>query len=216
MTAWLVLLGIFYVGQPADAPVAREGNDRSRAQESLPSCGVACCFVLLRLHGLPVTLPEVKNQFASETEDFENLSAAELVRALKGLGLESTGWKCELERPSTWPTPAILHFPPEKVRAIGPRNGHFVVLVAVRGEVADVVDASMGVRRTVPVSDLARMWPGNMIVAREVLSGDKRGIEKILAGALVIQAAIVVALVMRGGGCAPIREQPVRGASNES
>lgn len=195
-----ILLAVLHV-TPAHPWVQGRELDRAGAHEvsTLPSCGVACCFVLLRLHGLNPSLPAVTTQLTEVREGLvlDDLSAADLASALRAFGLEVTVWRWNPRLPAaSWPVPAILHLPPEHVKAARRVSGHYVVLAEVRSDVAVIIDGSVGQRREVAVADLVQIWQGDMIVARSQLMTGQRQVLQVLALCLLTQIAAALLLLL--------------------
>jgi ABC-type bacteriocin/lantibiotic exporter with double-glycine peptidase domain len=156
----------------------------------LPSCGVASCFVLLRLHGLHASLEDMSMQLAKgrPRAALDDLTALELLALLQAMGLNAKAMRCNTDLPATaWPVPAILHLPPEHVRAWGAVAGHFVVLAEVREQNAVIIDASHGFRKEVPMIQLRQIWNGTMIFVDSDNSIVQRGIERFFVSMFAVQ-----------------------------
>ncbi|MBK6917573.1 MAG: peptidase domain-containing ABC transporter [Deltaproteobacteria bacterium] len=133
----------------------RRRNDRRLripfvSQLEWADCGAACLTMVLRAHGSPLRLADVRRAFANGRD---GCSAAGILEAAHTLGLEGRGIRLDLDdlghlRPGT-----ILHW----------EFQHFVVFEGLRGGGVDILDPARG-RRRVPLARFRSSFTGVAIV----------------------------------------------------
>ncbi len=130
-------------------------------QNTAVECGLACLAMVLRYHGRPASLDEVRELLPTNRA---GTSAQELLEAAQALGLAGKGISVELEHLPVLPRGTILHW----------EMGHFVVLEGMSGASAHVVDPAMG-RRLVPPDELRRALTGVALLLEPGEGFSRRG-----------------------------------------
>lgn len=120
------------------------------AQMEATECGAASLGMVLARFGCHVPLAELREACGVSRD---GTSALDLVKAGKRYGLETKAFKTELAGLAAVKKPAILHW----------ELNHFLVLEAIDGSGADLVDPAVG-RRRVSTEELSRAFTGVVLV----------------------------------------------------
>ncbi len=167
-------------------------------QTEAAECGLACLAMVAAQHGLRTDLPTLRRRF---TLSLKGATLADLVRMAGALQLNARPLRAELDHLPQLALPCVLHWD----------LNHFVVLVAVRGGVAEIHDPAHGVRRmkfaevsrhftgvALELSPTAEFVTGNerqRITLRQLLgrvTGLKRSLFQIFALALALEAFVLL------------------------
>jgi ATP-binding cassette subfamily B protein RaxB len=167
-------------------------------QTEAAECGLACLAMVAAHHGLRTDLPTLRRRF---TLSLKGVTLADLVRMAGALQLNARPLRAELDHLPQLALPCVLHWD----------LNHFVVLVSVRGGVAEIHDPAHGVRRmklaevsrhftgvALELSPAAEFVTGNArqrITLRQLLgrvTGLKRSLFQIFALALALEAFVLL------------------------
>ena len=136
------------------AAAAPRAWGRRRARRKVPTiiqgttsdCGAACLAAVLGAHGNHATLPEVRARMSIVRD---GTSADAIVTAARDSGMLADGYQLDLDELKALPLPLILHW----------EFNHFVVLTALSGKRAEIMDPAWG-RRWLPLADVGRSFTG--------------------------------------------------------
>ena len=124
-------------------------------QNDIPDTGLACLLLLMRLHGIAGEAEAVRHQLGKQGE---RLSATDLVRAARHLGLRARTVTCEASRLGLQSLPAIA----------GTLNGDFFIIAKANTEGESVQYLIQDPRQPHPsVMDHAQLisvWDGQLIL----------------------------------------------------
>jgi ABC-type bacteriocin/lantibiotic exporter with double-glycine peptidase domain len=109
-------------------------------QMTLGDCGAACLTAVLRYHGDPAELAEVRERTGAGRG---GLTARRICVAARGYGLRARGYALDPATLAQLPLPAVAHW----------EGAHFVVLERVGERSAVVMDPALG-RRVLTVAEL--------------------------------------------------------------
>ena len=115
-------------------------------QMHMSECGAACLGAVLAHYGRWVPLHELR-QTCSVSRD--GSTAADIVHAARQYGLESNGWRKDVDELHSIPLPAVLHW----------EFNHFVVLEGIRGDRFYLNDPAIG-HRTVSADTFDKSFTG--------------------------------------------------------
>jgi ABC-type bacteriocin/lantibiotic exporter with double-glycine peptidase domain len=116
-------------------------------QMEVAECGAACLAMVLAYHGHHVPLPELRRACAVARD---GANAFNLLQAARGYGLAANAMQVlDVAALAQAPLPAVLHW----------NFNHFVVLEAVAGGRAVIVDPAVG-RQSLPLAELGRSFTG--------------------------------------------------------
>ncbi|HEX2252405.1 MAG TPA: peptidase domain-containing ABC transporter [Thermoanaerobaculia bacterium] len=145
-------------------------------QTTAADCGAACLAMVLALHGKRVRLDEVRDRVGSGREGAHALA---LLEAARRYHLRARAVRVDLlDKLELLPPGSILHW----------QFSHFVVLLGVDRQGAEILDPSFG-RRTVSRAELDRSFTGVALVfepdqdfdrSGEVPTGARRYLRRIL------------------------------------
>ena len=175
-------------------------------QMELADCGAACLATVLRGHGLPVGLAELRDLTSTGRD---GVSAAGLLQAARAHGFDGRGVRCPVDRLDELPAGAVLHW----------GGNHFVVLTGRSRRGVHLLDPALG-HRVVPLTTVREQYSGVALVLtppkrptvasaaaptpprweryRPFLSGARRPVVGALLLAAAVQAcALVYPLVLR-------------------
>jgi ABC-type transport system involved in cytochrome bd biosynthesis fused ATPase/permease subunit len=131
-------------------PIARKPALQWVRPDSPAECGVCCLAMVVRYHGVPIALDDLRARMKTGRD---GTNALHLMEVAEELGFTSHGIGIGAESIATLKVPAILHW----------EGMHFVVLEsAERGEIW-VVDPVAG-RRRVEAATFAKQFSGTAIV----------------------------------------------------
>lgn len=120
-------------------------------QVEAAECGIACLAMILGYYGHQIDLATLRRRYSVS---IKGVTLRSLVQAADTLSFTSRAVRLELDDLPRLRTPCILHW----------GMNHFVVLVAVKGDLITINDPAVG-RRTVPFDEVSREFTG---VALEV------------------------------------------------
>jgi ATP-binding cassette subfamily B protein RaxB len=115
-------------------------------QTEAAECGLASLAMVASHFGLRIDLPTLRDRFSLSAK---GATLADLVRIAGLLQLNARPLRAELEHLPQLQTPCILHWD----------LNHFVVLTAVRRNIATIHDPARGVRR-LPMSEVSKHFTG--------------------------------------------------------
>ena len=168
-------------------------------QTEAAECGLACLAMVAAHHGLRSDVPTLRRRFALS---LKGVTMADLVRMADALQLSARPLRAELEHLSQLQLPCVLHWD----------LNHFVVLAALRGDMAEILDPAHGLRR-MKLAEVSRHFTGvalelspgadfvprterQHIGLRQLLgrvTGLKRSLAQIFALALALEAFVLLA-----------------------
>ncbi len=164
----VTIFGFLYFGversEPVDGTMFRPTDWKSLKGEYLGSegviyqtkknnCGVAAVKMVLEMNGVPASFTEVESELPLTAEGATMLT---LQTVLRQYGLESEGWRIDVEELPNRRFPMILFV----------HGDHFVVADSVDGQTREEVflrDPSSG-RWRVPRSTLRKIWKGETLI----------------------------------------------------
>lgn len=144
------------------------GNDvaaRFAPMQQIPECGLASLYAAMRVLGRDVDLDDLRNTFQQQLarNDLSTVSLAELRQVAESYGLHTAALRDGSRELRDVPLPAILYLRLPRRRAARDA-GHFIVLRAVDGDQAEVIDLSARQGwRWVPISGLGQVWHGELL-----------------------------------------------------
>ena len=133
--------------------MANEESNESASGETAgtPDTGAACLVILLRFFGLPGEPEQIRRDHARPDAP---MTADELARAAKALGLKTrlkaSGW----DRLAKTPLPAIAEL----------EGGNFVILAQTDGDSVLVQDPLLGRPRAMSRGELEEVWSGRLLL----------------------------------------------------
>ncbi len=129
------------------------GERRSRVpvvlQAEAAECGLACLAMVAGAHGLDTDLPTLRQRFSLS---LKGVTLAEMVRMADALQFNSRALRAEPAELSQVRLPCILHWD----------LNHFVVLVALKGDEAEIHDPARGLQR-IKLAELSRHFTGVLL-----------------------------------------------------
>ena len=161
-------------------------------QTEAAECALACLAMVAAAHGHRTDLPTLRQRFSLS---LKGATMADLVRMAGDLKFNPRALRAEPEQLSQLALPCVLHWD----------LNHFVVLTAVRGNVASLHDPARGVRR-MKLDELSRHFTGialeltpaadftpkteRQTVTLKQLLGPVRGLKRSLAQIFVLAAGL--------------------------
>ena len=124
-------------------------------QGAQAECGLACAAMILQSRGLPVSLQDLRQQYATS---HRGTKIRDLVVIFENYGLASHPVRLELEDLKTTKVPCILHW----------NFDHFVILEKMTRKYAEIIDPQFG-RMRVPLKRLSTHFTG---VAIDIADGE--------------------------------------------
>jgi ATP-binding cassette, subfamily B, bacterial CvaB/MchF/RaxB len=118
-------------------------------QAEAAECGLACLAMVAGAHGLAVDLPTLRQRFSLS---LKGVTLAEMVRMADALQFNTRALRAEPEQLSQVQLPCVLHWD----------LNHFVVLVRLRGDGAEIHDPARGVLR-MKLAELSRHFTGVLL-----------------------------------------------------
>jgi ATP-binding cassette, subfamily B, bacterial CvaB/MchF/RaxB len=118
-------------------------------QAEAAECGLACLAMVAGAHGLDIDLPTLRQRFSLS---LKGVTLAEMVRMADALQLNSRALRAEPDELAQVQLPCILHWD----------MNHFVVLVKLRGDEAEIHDPARGALR-VKLPELSRHFTGVLL-----------------------------------------------------
>ncbi|SNY92245.1 ABC-type bacteriocin/lantibiotic exporter, contains an N-terminal double-glycine peptidase domain [Cohaesibacter sp. ES.047] len=115
-------------------------------QMEAAECGAACLTMMLSAHGREITLEEARERCGTSRD---GVDAGSIARAATSYNMKVKAVRLEPETLDSVPLPAIMHW----------NFDHFVVIEAVKGTSAVILDPATG-RRTVSAEELNRNMTG--------------------------------------------------------
>jgi ATP-binding cassette, subfamily B, bacterial CvaB/MchF/RaxB len=161
-------------------------------QTEAAECALACLAMVAAAHGHRTDLPTLRHKFSLS---LKGATMADLMRMAGDLKFNPRALRAEPEQLAQLALPSVLHWD----------MNHFVVLVAVRGNVATLHDPARGVRR-MKLDELSRHFTGialeltpaadftakteRQTVTLKQLLGPVRGLKRSLAQIFVLAAGL--------------------------
>jgi ATP-binding cassette subfamily B protein RaxB len=161
-------------------------------QTEAAECALACLAMVAAAHGHRTDLPTLRQKFSLS---LKGATMADLMRMAGDLKFNPRALRAEPEQLSQLALPCVLHWD----------LNHFVVLTAVRGNVATLHDPARGVRR-MKLDELSRHFTGialeltpaadftvkteRQTVTLKQLLGPVRGLKRSLAQIFVLAAGL--------------------------
>jgi ATP-binding cassette, subfamily B, bacterial CvaB/MchF/RaxB len=161
-------------------------------QTEAAECALACLAMVAAAHGHRTDLPTLRLRFSLS---LKGATMADLVRMAGDLKFNPRALRAEPEQLSQLALPCVLHWD----------LNHFVVLTAVRGNVATLHDPARGMRR-MKLDELSRHFTGialeltpaadftakteRQTVTLKQLLGPVRGLKRSLAQIFILAAAL--------------------------
>lgn len=182
----------------ADGDVAATEAGPPKPMPRIAECGVASVLCALEELGIPVSQPELEEQFriVHGGDDLSSLSVEALVEVLTHYGVKASAVKFEPANVDKVPLPAILYISPQfRSRVLG--TGHFAVLTDVNDEYGRIVDLTMVSEGRedgevlVNKGLLRIVWKGEAIL----LSTPLTGLSRIFASRTLVCSAFVLLTV---------------------
>ena len=118
-------------------------------QAEAAECGLACLAMVAGAHGLDIDLPTLRRRFSLS---LKGVTLAEMVRMADALQFNSRAVRAEPDELAHVQLPCILHWD----------LNHFVVLVRLKGDEAEIHDPARGLQR-VKMSALSRHFTGVLL-----------------------------------------------------
>ncbi len=167
-------------------------------QAEAAECGLACLAMVAGAHGLDTDLPTLRRRFSLS---LKGVTLAEMVRMADALQFNSRALRAEPDELSSVQLPCILHWD----------MNHFVVLVALKGDEAEIHDPGRGQQR-IKLAELSRHFTGvvlelqpapgfvpaqqrQRVTLRQLLGpvrGLKRSLGQIFALALALEVFVLL------------------------
>jgi NHLM bacteriocin system ABC transporter peptidase/ATP-binding protein len=140
-------------------------------------CGAASLAMILAYHGRWVSLEELRTACGVSRD---GVKASNLLKAARGYGMVSKGFRKELDRLAAMPMPVVLFW----------GFGHFVVLDGFKGEKAIINDPSGG-RREIEPEQFEAAFTG-VVLAVALLWARLQGSRAALTHVLLATFALVI------------------------
>ena len=144
--------------------------DVGQQAESIPPCGPACVYTVLRMNGRHVGIAQLQATFR-EVDPKLDWQVASLWHLREALARFGVNWEAREFRDhefSSLSLPAILYFEPGQWPGVSMRHvGHFVVLAHLNGSTVTVADWQPSARSVIvelPRADLEQRWSGIALV----------------------------------------------------
>ena len=118
-------------------------------QAEAAECGLACLAMVAGAHGLDIDLPTLRQRFSLS---LKGVTLADMVRMADALQFNSRALRAEPDELAHVQLPCILHWD----------LNHFVVLVRLKGDEAEIHDPGRGLQR-VKLSALSRHFSGVLL-----------------------------------------------------
>ncbi|MDP2007689.1 MAG: peptidase domain-containing ABC transporter [Rubrivivax sp.] len=115
-------------------------------QAEAAECGLACLAMVAGAHGFDTDLPTLRQRFSLS---LKGVTLAEMVRMADALQFNSRALRAEPGELGSVQLPCILHWD----------MNHFVVLVALKGDEAEIHDPGRGLQR-IKLAELSRHFTG--------------------------------------------------------
>ena len=167
-------------------------------QAEAAECGLACLAMVAGAHGLDIDLPTLRQRFSLS---LKGVTLAEMVRMADALQFNSRALRAEPDELAHVQLPCILHWD----------LNHFVVLVRLKGDEAEIHDPARGLQR-VKLATLSRHFTGVLLelqpapgfkpaqarqhVRLRQLLGPVRGLKRSLAQILALALALEVFVLL--------------------
>lgn len=167
-------------------------------QAEAAECGLACLAMVAGAHGLDTDLPTLRQRFSLS---LKGVTLVEMVRMADALQFNSRALRAEPDELASVQLPCILHWD----------MNHFVVLVALRGDEAEIHDPGRGLQH-IKLAELSRHFTGvvlelqpapgfvpaqqrQRVTLRQLLGpvrGLKRSLGQIFALALALEVFVLL------------------------
>lgn len=137
----------------------------------LPSCGVGCSHIFLKLHGYDVPLADLRARFqrVNPQVDLRKISCYDLRQVMEMSGLLVATVRIKPSRIGELPLPAILYLRPEHLGRDAHGIGHFIVLESIDNGQARVFDpahfADAPIQQ-IRTDQLSKVWDGEAVIQR--------------------------------------------------
>jgi ATP-binding cassette subfamily B protein RaxB len=167
-------------------------------QAEATECGLACLAMVAGAHGLDIDLATLRQRFSLS---LKGVTLAEMVRMADALRLNARALRAEPDELTQVQWPCILHWD----------LNHFVVLVSVRGDEAEIHDPGRG-RIHMKLAELSRHFTGVLLelqpapgfvpaqqrrqVRLRALLGPVKGLKRSLAQIFVLALALEVFVLL--------------------
>ena len=129
-------------------------------QHDISDCAAACIASVARYYGQDVPLSFIRESSGTSQA---GTSIKGILEACRAMGFQATGYKSDdksLSSLTDLQEPVILHIINER------EDLHFVVLYAIRGRKAQIMDPSRGKTLRVPSERLREQWTGYLVTMR--------------------------------------------------
>lgn len=151
----LILLPLRAGGAPPAGPGAAAPAAAPVPWRRGQCCGLNCLYVLLRMHGVAVTYPDL----ADETEVGEQGSTmAELSRVAHAHGIDLTPMRATFESIDEWPLPAVVHLQRQDL------DRHYVLLLRKQGDQFVFLDCTSGALSFWQEAEFRDKWSGYVLL----------------------------------------------------
>jgi ATP-binding cassette, subfamily B, bacterial CvaB/MchF/RaxB len=167
-------------------------------QAEAAECGLACLAMVAGAHGLDTDLPTLRQRFSLS---LKGVTLAEMVRMADAMKFNSRALRAEPGELASVQLPCILHWD----------MNHFVVLVALKGDEAEIHDPGRG-RQRIKMAELSRHFTGVVLelqpapgfvaaqqrqrVTLRQLLGPVRGLKRSLAQIFALALALEVFVLL--------------------
>ena len=167
-------------------------------QAEAAECGLACLAMVAGAHGLDTDLPTLRHRFSLS---LKGVTLAEMVRMADALQFNSRALRAEPDELGQVQLPCVLHWD----------MNHFVVLVALKGDEAEIHDPGRGLQR-IKLAELSRHFTGVLLelvpapgfvpaqqrqrVTLRQLLGPVRGLKRSLAQIFALALALEVFVLL--------------------
>lgn len=167
-------------------------------QAEAAECGLACLAMVAGAHGLDTDLPTLRQRFSLS---LKGVTLAEMVRMADAMKFNSRALRAEPDELASVQLPCVLHWD----------MNHFVVLVALKGDEAEIHDPGRGHQR-LKLAELSRHFTGVVLelqpapgfvpaqqrqhVTLRQLLGPVRGLKRSLAQIFALALALEVFVLL--------------------
>jgi len=134
--------------------------------DEIAHCGVAAIYGAARILDVETSPDAIERliRLRYGQTDLSRLSLRQLRHAAEDLGLSAQSLSAEPARFHEIPTPAILHFRPERVARADGEVGHAVLLTHVDIESACILDLTQSSGPVIiPLAELREVWDGEFL-----------------------------------------------------